>query len=72
MGHERKRKLDNADAESFFHNLKTELVYHETYRTHMEAKTSLFEYIEVFYNRYRKHSALGYKSPEQYQESIFK
>ncbi len=63
---------DNAVAESFFHTLKTELVYHETYRTRMQAKTSLFEYIEVFYNRYRKHSALGYKSPEQYEQSIFK
>ena len=63
---------DNAVAESFFHTLKTELVYHETYRTHMEAKNSLFEYMEVFYNRVRKHSALGYKSPEQYEQSIFK
>ena len=63
---------DNAVAESFFHTLKTELVYHETYRTRMQAKTSLFEYIEVFYNRFRKHSALGYKSPEQYEQSIFK
>jgi len=63
---------DNAVAESFFQTLKTELVYHETYRTQMEAKTSLFEYIEVFYNRFRKHSALGYKSPEQYEQSTFK
>ena len=63
---------DNAVAESFFHTLKTELVYHETYRTHTQAKTSLFEYIEVFYNRYRKHSALGYKSPEQYEQVLYK
>jgi transposase InsO family protein len=63
---------DNAVVESFFHTLKTELVYHETYRTRTEAKTSLFEYIEVFYNRVRKHSALGYKSPEQYEYSTFK
>ena len=63
---------DNAVAESFFHTLKTELVYHETYRTRMEAKTSLFEYIEVFYNRIRKHSALGYKSPEQYEQLTYK
>jgi len=63
---------DNAVAESFFHTLKTELVYHETYRTRSEAKTSLFEYIEVFYNRVRKHSALGYKSPEQYEQYTIK
>lgn len=63
---------DNAVAESFFHTLKTELVYHESYRTRTEAKTSIFEYIEVFYNRFRKHSSLGYKSPEQYEQSIFK
>lgn len=63
---------DNAVAESFFHTLKTELVYHETYRTRSEAKTSLFEYIEVFYNRVRKHSTLGYKSPEQYEQYTIK
>ena len=55
---------DNAVAESFFHTLKTELVYHERYKTRNQARNSLFEYIEVFYNRIRKHSALGYKSPE--------
>ena len=59
---------DNAVAESFFHTLKTELVYHQIYHTRSQAKTSLFEYIEVFYNRFRKHSALGYKSPEQYEQ----
>lgn len=63
---------DNAVAESFFHTLKTELVYHEIYRTRMEAKTSLFEYIEIFYNRFRKHSTLGYKSPEQYEKLNYK
>ena len=63
---------DNAVAESFFHTLKTELVYHETYRTRKEAKTNLFEYIEVFYNRVRKHSALGYKSPEQFEQLNYK
>lgn len=57
---------DNAVAESFFHTLKTELVYHERYQTRNQARNSLFEYIEVFYNRIRKHSALGYKSPEDY------
>lgn len=60
---------DNAVAESFFHLLKTECVYHETYLTREEAKRSIFDYIEVFYNRKRKHSYLGYKSPEQYELS---
>ncbi len=43
---------------------------HETYRTHAEARQSLFEYIEVFYNRVRRHSALGYKSPALFVEAI--
>jgi len=63
---------DNAVAESFFHTLKTELVYHERYHTRMEAKRSIFEYIEVFYNRIRKHSALGYKSPEEFEILTYK
>ena len=54
---------DNAVAESFFHTLKTELVYHERYRTRTEAKASIFEYIEVFYNRQRRHSHIGYVAP---------
>ncbi len=60
---------DNAVAESFFHSLKTECVYHERYLTRDSAKKSIFDYIEVFYNRQRKHSYLGYKSPEQYEIS---
>ena len=56
---------DNAVAKSFFHILKTECIYHERYLTRDEAKKSIFDYIEVFYNRKRKHSYLGYKSPEQ-------
>ena len=59
---------DNACAESLFHTLKTELVYFERYRTREEAKTSLFEYIEMFYNRFRRHSTLGYKSPARFEE----
>lgn len=58
---------DNACAESFFHTLKTELVNHERYYTRQEALSSIFNYIEVFYNRVRKHSTLGYKSPEQFE-----
>ena len=60
---------DNAAMESFFHTLKTELVYHEDYHTRWEAKRSVFEYIEVFYNRQRLHSHLGYQSPEAYEKS---
>ncbi len=58
---------DNAYMESFFGTLKTELVHGERYRSRLEARLSIFEYVEVFYNRLRRHSALGYKSPEQYQ-----
>ena len=61
--------LDNAVAESFFHTLKTEWVYHYRYATRAEARTSIFEYIETFYNRTRRHSTLDYQSPEQYERS---
>src|SRR6185437_7518990 len=54
---------DNAPMESFFASLKKELVHHEDYQTRAEARASVFEYIEVFYNRVRRHSALGYLSP---------
>ena len=57
---------DNAVTESFFHTLKTELVYFEKYETREQAKQSLFEYIEVFYNHQRLHSALGYQTPVEY------
>ena len=59
---------DNALAESFFHTLKTEHVYHYRYETRAEARQSLFEYIEMFYNRQRRHSALGYRSPVEFEE----
>jgi hypothetical protein len=58
---------DNAFMESFFGTLKTEWVYERRYRTKQEARLSIFEYVEVFYNRTRRHSALGYRSPEQYE-----
>jgi transposase InsO family protein len=58
---------DNAVAESFFHTLKTELVRHRSYETRSQAKADLFEYMEVFYNRKRRHSSLGYKSPAEYE-----
>ncbi len=54
---------DNAVAESFFHTLKTELVHNEDYRTRAQAKASVFEYIEVFYNRQRRHSHLNQTAP---------
>ncbi len=57
---------DNAVAESFFGTLKRELVHHELYRTRDQARRSLFAYIEGFYNRVRKHSYLGYKTPDEY------
>ena len=56
---------DNAPAESFFATLKKELVHHETYAT----RASLFDDIEVFYNRERRHSALGYLSPVAFEEA---
>lgn len=54
---------DNAVAESFFHTLKTELVHHEDYFSREQAKASIFEYIEVFYNRQRRHSHIGQMAP---------
>ena len=58
---------DNACAESFFHSLKIEEVYTQKYRTRAESRTAIFEYIEIFYNRIRRHSYLGYKSPVQFE-----
>lgn len=60
---------DNAAKESFFHTLKTELVNHEHYRTRAEARASVFEYIEAFYNRQRLHSTLGYMSPVDFERA---
>lgn len=60
--------LDNAVAESFFGTLKNELIYHEDYKTRMQAKLSIFEYIEVFYNRQRRHAFLNYRTPVEYEE----
>ena len=53
--------------ESFWGTLKTELVYQENYKTRAQARQSIFEYIEVFYNRVRRHSSLGYVSPESFE-----
>jgi putative transposase len=54
---------DNAPMESFFHTLKTEQVYHQQYETRDQAKSDIFAYIEGFYNRTRRHSSIGYKTP---------
>lgn len=61
---------DNACAESFWGTLKTELVNHEHYASRDAARQSIFEYIEVFYNRNRLHSSLGYQSPEAFEASL--
>ena len=58
---------DNAVAESFFSNLKNELVFHYDYHNHDEARAAIFKYIEVFYNRKRLHQTLDYISPAQYE-----
>ena len=57
---------DNAVAENFFKILKSELVQHCDFISHFHAKIEIFQFIEVWYNRKRKHSHLGYKTPEQF------
>ena len=59
---------DNAVAESFFYTFKVELICGKTYNTRQEAKTDIFKYIEGFYNRQRRHSYLGYLSPDKYEK----
>ena len=56
--------------ESFFHTLKVELVHQCRWATHTEARQALFGYIEGYYNRHRMHSALGYLTPEQAEQSM--
>jgi len=58
---------DNAVMESFFHTLKTEHIYFESFKTREQAKQSIFEYVEVFYNRKRSHSTLNYLSPAMFE-----
>ena len=60
---------DNAPMESFFHTLKTELVMHCDYKTRDQARSSIFEYMEVFYNRQRRHSTIGYEAPLSFEAS---
>ena len=68
--HERKGNCyDNAVAESFFSSLKNEIVHHRNYQTRDEARTEIFEYIELFYNRKRLHQSLNYQTPMLYEVS---
>ena len=61
---------DNAVAEGFFALLKRERVHRQNYRTRAEARTDIFQYIEVFYNQQRGHSAVGHRSPAQYETVV--
>jgi putative transposase len=61
---------DNAPMESFFHSLKTEWVVFEKYQTRSEARSSIFSYIELFYNRKRRHSSIGNKSPMAFEAAM--
>lgn len=61
---------DNAPCESFFHTIKVELIYREKYKTREQAKLSIFEYIEVYYNRRRRHSALGFIAPAVFENQM--
>ena len=61
---------DNAVAESFFSSLKNELIHHSSFRTRDEARTAIFEYIEVFYNRQRRHQSLDFMSPVDYERKV--
>ncbi len=61
---------DNAPVESFFATLKRELIHRQHYSTRAEARAAIFEYIEVFYNRQRRHSALGYLSPAEFEQQL--
>lgn len=58
---------DNAVAESFFNTLKTELIYTQRYSSREIAKQSIFEYIETYYNRMRRHSAIGLMTPVMFE-----
>jgi transposase InsO family protein len=62
-------QLTRPVAESFFHTLKTELTHHVRFKTRGEAKQSIFEYIEIFYNKKRIHSSNDYLSPEEYEKA---
>jgi putative transposase len=62
---------DNAVAESFFATLKKELIHRQSWPTRRELSTAVFEYIEAFYNRDRRHSTLGMHSPAEYEQLLY-
>ncbi len=62
---------DNSVAESFFKTLKVELIYDDDFKTIEQAKTAIFEYIEIWYNRKRLHSFLGYKTPYEVELEFY-
>jgi len=62
--------FDNAITESFFATLECELLQRQTFRTQTQARSAIFDYIEGFYNLHRRHSALGYRSPADYERSV--
>jgi len=62
--------FDNAITESFFATLECELLQRHTFRTHAQARTVIFDFIEGFYNPHRRHSALGYRSPADYERAV--
>jgi len=62
---------DNAPTESFWGHLKQELIYHRHFQTRNEAIAAIREYIEIFYNRIRRHSALGNTAPSVYAETFY-
>ena len=62
--------FDNAPMESFWGSLKNEMIHHQHYETRAHAKAAIQEYIEIFYNRQRRHSRLGYQSPAVFAEAF--
>ena len=60
--------FDNAPMESFYSTLKTEWLRDRRFATRAQARSSLFDYLELFYNRKRRHSSLGYRSPAEYEK----
>ncbi len=73
IGPDERRRVGYAPMESFFGSLKTECVHRHRFKTRKQAKAALFDYIEIFYNRQRLHSAIGYKAPmEAYLEMTMK
>jgi len=63
---------DNAPMESFWGSLKNEMIHHQRYATRANAEASIKEYIEIFYNRQRRHSRLGYVSPASFAKNFRK